>query len=68
MRVNFEKDAAKRELMWENQHQLAADKIYNMCADLGGFFLKVFLLLFWFLYLFTFLIGVFDFFKNLLNH
>ncbi|XP_047967551.1 uncharacterized protein slr0889 [Salvia hispanica] len=41
VRVNFERDAAKREVMWENQHQLAADKIYNMCADLGGFFLKV---------------------------
>ncbi|KAL6497213.1 hypothetical protein OROGR_029142 [Orobanche gracilis] len=27
--------------MWEKQHEFAADKIYNMCADLGGFFLKV---------------------------
>lgn len=41
LRVNFEKNVEKREAMWENQHQLAADKIYNMCADLGGFFLKV---------------------------
>lgn len=28
--------------MWEVQHELAAEKIYAMCADLGGFFLKVF--------------------------
>ncbi|KAH6758470.1 Protein kinase superfamily protein [Perilla frutescens var. frutescens] len=41
VRVNFEKDAVNREAMWENQHQLAANKIYNMCADLGGFFLKM---------------------------
>ncbi|KAH6799568.1 hypothetical protein C2S51_036052 [Perilla frutescens var. frutescens] len=41
VRVNFEKDAMKRDAMWEKQHQLAADKIYNMCADLGGFFLKI---------------------------
>ncbi|KAL2243002.1 uncharacterized protein LOC105158019 [Sesamum indicum] len=41
VRVNFEKDAQKREAMWEKQHEVAADKIYNMCSDLGGFFLKV---------------------------
>ncbi|KAK4436920.1 protein ACTIVITY OF BC1 COMPLEX kinase, chloroplastic [Sesamum alatum] len=41
VRVNFEKDAEKREAMWEKQHEVAADKIYNMCSDLGGFFLKV---------------------------
>ncbi|KAL6584277.1 hypothetical protein OROMI_003566 [Orobanche minor] len=41
LRVNFEKDAETREAMWEKQHEFAADKIYNMCADLGGFFLKV---------------------------
>ncbi|CAA2939551.1 unusual kinase [Olea europaea subsp. europaea] len=41
LKVNFEKDAAKRETMWEKQHEFAADKIYNMCTDLGGFFLKV---------------------------
>ncbi|KAL6497212.1 hypothetical protein OROGR_029141 [Orobanche gracilis] len=41
LRVNIEKDAETREAMWEKQHEFAADKIYNMCADLGGFFLKV---------------------------
>ncbi|KAL2515379.1 Protein kinase superfamily protein [Forsythia ovata] len=41
VKVNFEKDAEKREAMWEKQHEFAADKIYNMCSDLGGFFLKV---------------------------
>lgn len=32
----------KQEAMWERQHELAAEKIYSMCSDLGGFFLKVF--------------------------
>ncbi|KAL8464381.1 hypothetical protein ACS0TY_034055 [Phlomoides rotata] len=41
VRVNFEKDGEKREAMWEKQHEVAAHKLYNMCADLGGFFLKV---------------------------
>lgn len=41
LRVSFEKDAQKQEAMWERQHELAADKIYAMCSDLGGFFLKV---------------------------
>ncbi|KAK1363294.1 hypothetical protein POM88_038855 [Heracleum sosnowskyi] len=27
--------------MWERQHELAAEKIYSMCSDLGWFFLKV---------------------------
>ncbi|KAG4137215.1 hypothetical protein ERO13_D07G057700v2 [Gossypium hirsutum] len=27
--------------MWDKQHELAADKIYAMCYDLGGFFLKI---------------------------
>jgi hypothetical protein len=31
----------KQEAMWERQHELAAEKIYAMCSDLGGFFLKV---------------------------
>ncbi|MBA0854316.1 hypothetical protein Goshw_029060 [Gossypium schwendimanii] len=26
--------------MWDEQHELTADKIYVMCYDLGGFFLK----------------------------
>ncbi|OVA17579.1 Protein kinase domain [Macleaya cordata] len=34
-------DAKKQEAMWERQHELAADKIYSMCYELGGFFLKV---------------------------
>ncbi|KAG5537125.1 hypothetical protein RHGRI_024528 [Rhododendron griersonianum] len=41
LRVIFEKDAQKQEAMWERQHEIAADKIYNMCSDLGGFFLKI---------------------------
>lgn len=41
LRVSFEKDVKKQEALWERQHELAAEKIYNMCADLGGFFLKV---------------------------
>lgn len=41
VRVNFEKDVQKQEAMWERQHELAADKIYNMCTHLGGFFLKI---------------------------
>ena len=43
VRVSFVKDAKKQEEMWERQHEVAADKIYNMCYELGGFFLKVFL-------------------------
>lgn len=35
------KDAQKQEAMWERQHELAADKIFSMCSDLGGFFLKI---------------------------
>lgn len=35
------KDTEKQEEMWERQHEQAADKIYFMCSDLGGFFLKV---------------------------
>ncbi|QHN98309.1 uncharacterized aarF domain-containing protein kinase 1 isoform X2 [Arachis ipaensis] len=41
VRVSFEKDVKKQEAMWEKQHQVAADKIYDMCTQLGGFFLKV---------------------------
>ncbi|KAF8378158.1 hypothetical protein HHK36_029495 [Tetracentron sinense] len=39
-RVNFVKDDKKQEAMWERQHELAADKLYSMCSELGGFFLK----------------------------
>ncbi|XP_016900158.1 uncharacterized protein LOC103484179 isoform X2 [Cucumis melo] len=41
LRVKFEKDAEKQETMWENQHEHAAEKIYAMCSEMGGFFLKV---------------------------
>ncbi|MED6135776.1 hypothetical protein PIB30_049730 [Stylosanthes scabra] len=41
VRVSFEKDVKKQEEMWEKQHQVAADKIYDMCTHLGGFFLKI---------------------------
>lgn len=41
LRTSFEKDKEKLEAMWERQHEHAADKIYAMCVDLGGFFLKV---------------------------
>ncbi|KAJ4974635.1 hypothetical protein NE237_007809 [Protea cynaroides] len=39
-RINFVKDVKKMEAMWETQHELAAEKIYSMCYELGGFFLK----------------------------
>ncbi|XP_068666429.1 uncharacterized protein [Aristolochia californica] len=39
-RVKFMKDAEKQEAMWEAQHELAAEKIYSLCFELGGFFLK----------------------------
>ncbi|KAK4368870.1 hypothetical protein RND71_012662 [Anisodus tanguticus] len=41
LRVGFVKNVQKQEAMWERQHEFAAEKIYNMCSDLGGFFLKV---------------------------
>ncbi|KAL0645908.1 hypothetical protein Bca4012_044199 [Brassica carinata] len=41
LRVSWVKDAKKQEQMWESQHEQAADKIYFMCSDLGGFFLKI---------------------------
>ncbi|KAG7019721.1 putative aarF domain-containing protein kinase 1 [Cucurbita argyrosperma subsp. argyrosperma] len=41
LRVKFEKDVQKQEAMWENQHEHAAEKIYAMCSEMGGFFLKV---------------------------
>ncbi|KAG0589957.1 hypothetical protein KC19_1G059800 [Ceratodon purpureus] len=39
-RVQFVKDEAERERLWERRHEIAADKIYSMCTELGGFFLK----------------------------
>ncbi|KAG1358899.1 putative aarF domain-containing protein kinase 1-like [Cocos nucifera] len=41
-RVGFVKDAEKREAMWERQHELAADKMYSLCSEMGGLFLKFF--------------------------
>ncbi|XP_024929042.2 protein ACTIVITY OF BC1 COMPLEX KINASE 8, chloroplastic [Ziziphus jujuba] len=41
LRVSFVKDVQKQEQMWERQHEVAAEKIYAMCYDLGGFFLKI---------------------------
>ncbi|XP_062116029.1 uncharacterized protein LOC133830127 isoform X2 [Humulus lupulus] len=41
VRVSLVKDAQKQEEMWEMQHEVAAEKIYSMCADLGGVFHKV---------------------------
>lgn len=41
LRVILVKDVKKQEEMWERQHEVAAEKIYAMCSDLGGFFLKV---------------------------
>ncbi|XP_058093783.1 uncharacterized protein LOC131239891 [Magnolia sinica] len=40
VRVKFVKGGEKQEEMWEKQHELAAEKIYSMCSELGGFFLK----------------------------
>ncbi|THU65022.1 hypothetical protein C4D60_Mb01t32760 [Musa balbisiana] len=39
-RTGLVKDAEKREAMWERQHELAADKMYSLCSELGGLFLK----------------------------
>jgi len=35
------KDEAERERLWEERHEIAADSVYSMCTELGGFFLKV---------------------------
>ncbi|XXG89010.1 hypothetical protein AAC387_Pa12g1114 [Persea americana] len=40
VRVKFVKGVEKQEEMWDKQHELAAEKLYSMCYDLGGFFLK----------------------------
>lgn len=40
-RVRFVKSVDKQEAMWEAQHELAAEKVYSLCSELGGFFLKV---------------------------
>lgn len=35
------KDEDEREAMWEQQHELGAQKMYSLCSELGGLFLKV---------------------------
>eukprot|EP00250_Pteridium_aquilinum_P004612 c14821_g1_i2 orf=544-2046(+) len=40
LRTHFVNKEAQ-EKVWEDQHEWAADKVYSMCSDLGGFFLKV---------------------------
>ncbi|KAK1266223.1 putative ABC1 protein [Acorus gramineus] len=40
LRVRFVNDVEKQTLMWERQHELAADKVYSLCSELGGLFLK----------------------------
>lgn len=41
VRTHFVKDEAERERIWEERHEIAAEKIYSLCSELGGFFLKV---------------------------
>ncbi|KAL5223340.1 hypothetical protein ABZP36_028053 [Zizania latifolia] len=40
LRAGFAKDEEQREAMWEQQHELGAQKMYSLCSELGGFFLK----------------------------
>ncbi|ONK71185.1 uncharacterized protein A4U43_C04F5760 [Asparagus officinalis] len=40
IRAGLVKDAEKQDAMWEKQHELGADKMYSLCSDLGGLFLK----------------------------
>ncbi|KAJ7524682.1 hypothetical protein O6H91_17G016100 [Diphasiastrum complanatum] len=40
LRVKFVKDKQEQDRIWEEQHEKAADKLYEMCSGLGGFFLK----------------------------
>ncbi|CAA6664171.1 unnamed protein product [Spirodela intermedia] len=35
-RAGLTKDAGERETMWERQHELAADKLYTMCYEMGA--------------------------------
>lgn len=41
LRAGFVKDEDEREAMWEQQHEIGAQKLYSLCSELGGFFLKV---------------------------
>jgi len=47
LRVKFVKHEAEQERMWEDQHEWAADRLYSLCTELGGFFLKVKHLIWW---------------------
>ncbi|KAG0497333.1 hypothetical protein HPP92_002024 [Vanilla planifolia] len=40
LRARFVKHEAEQEAMWERQHEVAADKMYSLCSELGGLFLK----------------------------
>ncbi|RLN24178.1 hypothetical protein C2845_PM07G31890 [Panicum miliaceum] len=40
LRAGFVKDEEERETMWEQQHELGAQKMYSLCSELGGLFLK----------------------------
>ncbi|KAM0925639.1 hypothetical protein ACQ4PT_004068 [Festuca glaucescens] len=41
LRAGFIMDEEEREAMWEQQHEIGAQKMYSLCSDLGGLFLKV---------------------------
>jgi aarF domain-containing kinase len=41
LRAGFIRDEGEREAMWEQQHEIGAQKMYSLCSELGGLFLKV---------------------------
>lgn len=41
LRARFVKGSSEQAALWERQHEVAAEKIYSLCYQLGGFFLKV---------------------------
>jgi hypothetical protein len=41
LRAGFVKDEGEREALWEQQHEIGAQKMYSLCSELGGLFLKV---------------------------
>lgn len=40
MKVKFVEDVEKQDAMWEKQHEVGAEKMYSLCSELGGLFLK----------------------------
>uniref|UniRef100_A0ACD5XER5 Uncharacterized protein n=1 Tax=Avena sativa TaxID=4498 RepID=A0ACD5XER5_AVESA len=40
LRAGFIRDEEEREAMWEQQHEIGAQKMYSLCSELGGLFLK----------------------------